>query len=92
MAAFKKAYICIVVLLAYRYLLHSVSLFLHQGGIFPNRTLIYLLYLGNSVFTYLCADKNALITVTQKSYWLQLYPGFCYHPICTANNNFAADA
>lgn len=42
-------------------------------SVIPNIVLIYLLFLGNSVITYFCADKKALISADQKNYLIIKY-------------------
>lgn len=47
--------------------------FFTPGSTIPNITLIYLLFLCNSVVTYFYADKKALIGADQKSYLVTAY-------------------
>ena len=72
MTFFKKAYniIGLIVLFAGIILAFFLPIFIKEYDTIPNITLIYVLYLINSVSTYFISYKDILITADQKYYKL----------------------
>lgn len=80
MSLFKKSYRTIGVIIGAIGLLFApfYHFFIDQGTNVPNLTLIYFLYVFNSVITYFYSYKQCIITADQKSYVCTLYAyGFC---------------
>jgi O-antigen/teichoic acid export membrane protein len=74
MAAFQKVYFVIscTVGVVGVCLIPFLDLFT-SGSTIPNLTLIFLLFLCNSMVTYFCAAKKALINADQKGYLITAY-------------------
>lgn len=72
---YKKAYriIALVILTIGLIMLPNLSFFINGKRNIPNINLIFLLYLLDSVFSYLCAYKVSILNATQKNYIYNIY-------------------
>lgn len=79
MAFYKKCYsiIAIVILILGLILLPNLSFFIKGDTYIPHLKIIYLLYLADSVFSYLFVYKTAILNSMQENYICNLYQTIC---------------
>lgn len=72
---YKKCYtiIALVILCMGLLILPNLSFFINENSNINNLNIIYLLYLVDSVFSYLCVYKISIINAMQKNYIYNLY-------------------